>query len=92
MKDNLICGSIGIVLSAVGTCLQSNDVLETISLIITIIGGIITFIITPLISWYNKSKTDDKIDTNEIQEAIKIISHGSEKIKNQVDNNEKGKE
>ena len=68
-----------------------NEVLETISLIITIIGGIITFIITPLFSWYNKSKADDKIDNNEVQEAIKIISNGTEKIKNQVDNNEKGK-
>ena len=91
MKDKLILGSIGTVLSAIGTGLQTNEVLETISLIITIIGGIITFIIAPLISWYNKSKVDDKIDTNEIQEAIKIISNGSEKIQDQVDNNEKGK-
>ena len=91
MKDNLIYGSIGTALSAIGTGLQTNEVLETISLIITIIGGIITFIIAPLISWYNKSKVDNKIDTNEIQEAIKIISNGSEKIKDQVDNNEKGK-
>ena len=79
-------------LSAVGTCLQSNDVLETISLIITIIGGIITFIIMPLLNWYNKSKADDsKIDAHEVKEAIEIITHGSEKIKEQVDNNEKGK-
>ena len=91
MKDKLILGSIGTVLSAIGTGLQTNEVLETISLIITIIGGIITFIIAPLLSWYNKSKADSKIDTNEIQEAIKIISNGSEKIKEQVDNNEKGK-
>ena len=91
MKDNLIYGSIGTALSAIGTGLQTNEVLETISLIITIIGGIITFIIAPLISWYNKSKVDNKIDTNEIQEAIKIIANGSEKIKDQVDNNEKGK-
>ena len=92
MKDDIIYGSIGTALSAIGTGLQTNEVLETISLIITIIGGIITFIIAPLISWYNKSKVDDKIDNNEIQEAIKIITHGSEKIKDQVDNNEKGKE
>ena len=91
MKDNIIYGSIGTALSAIGTGLQTNEVLETISLIITIIGGIITFIIAPLLSWYNKSKADSKIDTNEIQEAIKIISNGSEKIKDQVDNNEKGK-
>ena len=90
MKDNIIYGSIGTALSIIGTSLQTNEVLETISLIITIIGGIITFIITPLISWYNKSKTNDsKIDTDEVQEAIKIITHGSEKIKDQI-NNEKG--
>lgn len=92
MKDNLIYGSIGTALSAIGTGLQTNEVLETISLIITIIGGIITFIIAPLLSWYNKSKTDDsKIDDNELQEAIKIISRGSEEIKEQINNNEKGK-
>lgn len=91
MKDNIIYGSIGTVLSAIGTGLQTNEVLETISLVITIIGGVITFIITPLINWYNKSKADDgKIDTDEAQEAIKIIVNGSEKIKEQVDNNEKG--
>lgn len=90
MKENIICGSIGTVISAIGTGLQTNEVLETISLIITIIGGIITFIIMPLISWYNKSKTDDnKIDADEVQEAIKIISNGSDKIKDQI-NNEKG--
>ena len=90
MKDNLIYGSIGTALSAIGTGLQPNDVLETISLIITIIGGIITFIIMPLLNWYNKSKANDsKIDTDEVKEAIEIITHGSEKIKDQI-NNEKG--
>ena len=92
MKNEFIGGSIGTTLSAIGTGLQTNEVLQTISLIITIIGGLITFIIMPLINWYNKSKTnDDKIDADELQEAIKIISNGSEKIKDQVDNNEKGK-
>lgn len=91
MKNELISGSIGTVLSAIGTGLQTNEVLQTISLIITIIGGLITFIIMPLINWYNKSKiNDNKIDADEVQEAIKIISNGSEKIKEQINNNEKG--
>lgn len=91
MKNELISGSVGTVLSAIGTGLQTNEVLQTISLIITIIGGLITFIIMPLLSWYNKSKTDDsKIDADEVQEAIEIITHGSEKIKEQINNNEKG--
>lgn len=90
MKDKLICGSIGTILSAIGTTLQPNDILETISLIITIIGGIITFIIMPLLNWYNKSKANDsKIDNDEVKEAIEIITNGSEKIKDQI-NNEKG--
>ena len=92
MKDKLILGSIGTVLSAIGTGLQTNEVLETISLIITIIGGIFTFIIMPLLNWYKKSKDDDgKISNDEVQEAIKIITHGSEKIEEQINNNEKGK-
>lgn len=92
MKNELLGGSVGTILSIIGTSLQTNEVLQTISLIITIIGGLITFIIMPLINWYNRSKTDDnKIDADEVQEAIKIISNGSEKIKDQVDNNEKGK-
>ena len=92
MKNELISGSVGTVLSAIGTSLQTNEVLETISLIITIIGGIFTFIIMPLLNWYKKSKDDNgKISNDEVQEAIKIITNGSEKIKEQVDNNEKGK-
>ena len=79
MKNELISGSVGTVLSAIGTGLQTNEVLQTISLIITIIGGIITFIIMPLLNWYNKSKANDsKINADEVQEAIKIISNGSE--------------
>ena len=93
MKNELISGSVGTVLSAIGTGLQTNEVLQTISLIITIIGGLITFIIMPLISWYKKSKDNDgKISNDEVQEVIKIITNGSEKIKEQIDNNEKGKE
>ena len=87
----MICGSIGTALSAVGTGLQPSEVLQIISLVITIIGSIITFIVMPLVSWYYKAKQDGKIDADEAQEAIKIITDGSEKIKGQVDNDEKGK-
>ena len=89
MKNELIGGSIGTALSAVGTGLQPNEVLETISLVITIIGGLITFIIVPLITWYKNAKKDGKIDADEAKEAVKIITDGSEKIKGDV-NNEKG--
>ena len=92
MKNELIGGSVGTALSAVGTGLQTNDVLQTISLIITIIGGLITFIIVPLVTWYKNAKKDGKIDADELEEGVKIVIDGSEKIKGQVDDKDEKKE
>ena len=91
MKNELIGGSIGTALSAVGTGLQTNDVLQTISLIITIVGGLITFIIVPLATWWKNAKKDGKIDKKEIDEAIDIVVDGSEKIKGEVEEKKEGK-
>ncbi len=91
MKNELIGGSIGTALSAVGTGLQTNDVLQTISLIITIIGALISFIIVPLLTWYKNAKKDGKIDKEEIDEAIDIVVDGSEKIKGEVEQKKEGK-
>ena len=87
MDKEFIAGSIGTTLSAVGTSVQPNEVLQTISLVITIIGGLITFIIVPLVSWYQKSKQDGKIDKEEINEGIKIVVDGSKNIKEEVEKN-----
>ena len=92
MKDELIGGSVGTALSAVGTGLQTNDVLQTISLCITIIGGLITFIIVPLVTWYKNAKKDGKIDADELEEGVKIVIDGSEKIKGQVEDKDEKKE
>ena len=92
MKNELIGGSVGTALSAVGTGLQTNDVLQTISLIITIIGGLITFIIVPLVTWYKNAKRDGKIDSDELEEGVKIVIDGSEKIKGQVEDKDEKKE
>lgn len=71
-----ISATIGTTLGAVGTATQTNEVLETISLVITIIGAILSFIVCPLLSWYNKAKKDGKIDSKEIEELTKDISKG----------------
>ena len=92
MKNELIGGSVGTALSAVGTGLQTNDVLQTISLIITIIGGLITFIIVPLVTWYKNAKKDGKIDADELEEGVNIVIDGSEKIKGQVEDKDEKKE
>lgn len=91
IRDELIGGSIGTALSAVGTGLQTNDVLQTISLVITIIGGLITFIIVPIVTWYKNAKKDGKIDKDELKEGVDIIVEGSEKLKDEIDDKKEGK-
>lgn len=81
MKEELVIGSVGTTMSALGTATQTNELLQTISLVITILGGIITFIIIPILNWYNKAKSDGKITKEEINEGIKIVEDGVEKIK-----------
>lgn len=90
VRDELIGGSIGTALSAVGTGLQTNEVLQTISLVITIIGGLITFIIVPLANWYKNAKKDGKIDKDELKDGINIIVEGSEKLKGEIDDKKEG--
>lgn len=85
VKNELITGAVGTTLSAVGTGLQTNEILQTISLVITIIGGLITFIIVPLLTWYKNAKKDGKIDADELKDGIKIVVDGSEKVKDTID-------
>lgn len=86
-----ISATLGATLGAVGTATQTNDTLETISLIITIIGAIVSFIVCPLLSWYNKAKKDGHIDSNEIEELTKDISNGINEIGEALDEHKKGK-
>ena len=86
-------GIIGTSLSAVGTALQVNEVLQTISLIITILGGIISLVVVPLLNWYKHAKKDGKIDVDEMAEASKIVQEGTAQVKAQADElREHGKE
>ena len=69
-------GLFGTLLSAVGTATQTNELLQTISLVITIIGAIISMIVIPLVNWYQKAKEDGKITGDEIKEGIDIVNDG----------------
>ena len=89
MKQELLSGTIGTTLSIIGTAMQTNEILETISLVITIIGGVITFIVVPILNWYRHAKKDGKIDADEIKEGLDIIVDGSERVKDEID---KGKD
>ena len=90
MNKNTLLGSIvGAVLGIVGTATQLNEMLQTISLIITILGAIVSFIIVPLLSWYRNSKKDGKITIDEAAKGAETLKEGLDKTKEAIDKERK---
>lgn len=83
MKDELLTGGIGAVCGVIGTATQTNEILQTISLVVTIIGAVISFIIVPIVSWYRNAKKDGKITADEVQEGLETLKEGLDKIKDE---------
>lgn len=83
-SKEVVAGTIGTFLSAVGTSMQTEEVLQTISLIITIIGAIITYIVIPIINHIRHSKSDGKITIDEVVDGADIIADGIDKITDEV--------
>lgn len=90
MNKEVTGGIIGTGLSAVGTGTQTNEILQTISLILTIIGALIT-ITMALINWWKNAKKDGKIDKEEIKEGVDIIVDGVKTIQDIKDKEDKKK-
>ena len=88
MKNELTLGGIGTALSAVGTALQVNELLQTISLVITIVGGFISLILVPILTWRKNAKKDGKITPEEAEEGAKTLEEG---IKDFSEHIKKGK-
>ena len=76
-----IAGIFGTALSSVGAIADVQQWLTIVSTIITILGGTITLIVIPLITWWKKAKEDGKITKEEIDEATDIIKDGVENLK-----------
>ena len=93
MEDfkTFLSATLGATFGAVGTATQTNETLETISLIITIIGAVLSFIVCPLLSWYNKAKKDGHIDSEEIEDLTETINDGLGKLGETIDKNKKDK-
>lgn len=89
MEKELITGAVGTTLGIVGTATQTNEVLQTISLIITIIGAVISMIVVPLLSWYIKAKKDGKITAEELKEGAETLKDGLDKTNDEL-NKKKG--
>lgn len=79
MSKETLGGAIGTSVSAIGTGLQSNELLQTISLVITILGGIIT-ILMALSKWWKDVKKDGKITKEELKEGGKIVKDNIEDL------------
>jgi len=79
MDKNTLTASLGEALAICGTAIQTNDILQIISLIISIVGGCIT-IAVGLSNWWHKAKADGKITKEEINEGLNIINSGVENI------------
>ena len=83
MNKEVVGGMCGTALSAVGTGLQTSEVLQIISLVLTIIGSLIT-IAMAIINWWKKAKADGEITSDEIQEGIEIIQDGLDDLKDKT--------
>lgn len=90
MNKETLGGVGGIMISALGTGIQTNELLQTISLILTIIGTVIT-IVMALLNWWNRSKKDGKITSEEMEEGVGIVMGGAERIQNSLKNEDKEK-
>ena len=89
MKNEFIGGCIGTGLAILGTATQINEALQTISLIITILGAIVSFIIVPFLSWYRNSKKDGKITLDEAAKGAETLKEGLDKTKEAIDKERK---
>ena len=89
MHKELITGAVGTTVSAIGTVTQTNDILQTVSLVITIIGAVISMIIVPLLSWYKKANEDGKITVEEAKEGIDTLKEGVKQVQQVKDTEEK---
>ena len=83
MNKEVVGGICGTTLSAVGTSLQTSEVLQIISLVLTIIGSLIT-IAMAITNWWKKAKADGKITSEEIQEGVQIIQDGIKTLKDKT--------
>lgn len=70
------------------TVTQTKEVFELISLILSIAISIL-IIVSKLVTWIKKSTADGKITSEEVKDAVDIVSDGVNDIKNKIDKEKK---
>ena len=69
--------------AGVGTILQTDKILQTISMILTCISIVVSLCFT-LYNWYKVAKKDGKITKDEIDEAVKTTKEHIDKIESTI--------
>ena len=70
------------------TVTQTKEVFELISLILSIAISVL-IIVSKLVTWIKKSTADGKITSEEVKDAVDIVSDGVNDIKNKIDKEKK---
>ena len=92
VNKETIASAIGTTFAAVGTSIQPDEVLRYVSLIITIIGGIITLVtaiwglVAKIKAWHKKAMEDGKITREEYDELGNIVKEGINDGKQAIEN------
>ena len=79
MNKEFVGSSISTIGAGTSTAVQPDQVLQYISLGLTIIATLIT-IILGLRAWWKDAKKDGKIDKEEVEQAVKIVEDGVKTI------------
>ena len=70
------------------TITQTKEVFELISLILSIAISVL-ILVSKLVTWFKKSKADGKITSEEVKDAVDIVSDSVNDIKNKIDKEKK---
>lgn len=81
---NQIAEYIGCGTATVLTVVQTNQVFQLVSLILTCIATAVAIAFT-IYKWYKAAKADGKIDKEEVKELVDIVKDGAEDIKKGID-------
>lgn len=91
MGDKITASWIGCTLSVVGTAMQTEHVLQVISIVLTCIATLTTIGLN-LFLWYKKAKEDGKIDAEEAKEGAGIVIDGVKNLQQNIEQNIEGVE
>lgn len=81
---SFITGGVGL-LSATAI---TQDVLNVILTILSILSIALSIVIS-LVKWYNDSRKDGKITSDEIAQGVEILKEGTDEIKEALDKDDK---